>query len=80
MIFNTSKGTKYVTIYLVETIFLIFTYLAKASSSARAICSGSTYNLEVDILIVEPFKLILLLSKTKSADMLTPISTMPSPL
>ena len=51
---------------LSEQNSLIFAYLAKTSSFARAICSGSIYNLQVDILIVEPFKIILLLSQTES--------------
>ena len=71
MIFNTSKGARYVRVTIIDLVgknALIFPYLAKASSSALAICSESIYNLEVDILMVEPFNLILLLSQTKSVD------------
>ena len=70
MIFNTSA--RYVRVTIIDLVgknALIFPYLAKVSeSSSAAICSETIYNLKVDILMVEPFNLILLLSQTKSVD------------
>ena len=51
---------------------LTFAYLAKASSSARAICSGSTYNLEVDVLIIKIIQVDISKSDQNLADALTP--------